>query len=289
MKRLNIKSKKIHPSPHSIKLVADIVEKGGIVVFPWGKLERKSLAIMCDSDNKEACRRINRIKNRTANQVLAINGYPELIPDVAKIENSEPLKAAAKRLGVDLIEILSSVMKIGTVSFIFEAREGLPEVVTIKSGNKKTVMIAGEIDDSKDYDFYTELIKHLHKRKIITAGSSANRKTSGTFHLFQQEQAYKDLASDIDLFVYHSPLPKKPLHALNLESCTCFNMMVQEDVPEVVRFGSVHPSRFKKVFGAYTIAKNVKYLPKREKVHHIWSKLLLKFFNRFVTSFSTSL
>ncbi len=283
------KNKKIHPDPKNIKFVADVIKKGGIVVFPWGKLERKSLAIMCDSGNTDACKKMNLIKTRPANQVLAINGYPELIPDVAKVEKSQPLQFAARHLGVDLVETLSKVMKIGAVSFIFEAREGLPKVVTIKSGNKKTVMIAGEIDDSKDYDFYTELIKHLHKRKIITAGSSANRKTSGTFHLFQQEQAYKDLASDIDLFVYHSPLPKKPLHALNLESCTCFNMMVQEDVPEVVRFGSVHPSRFKKVFGAYTIAKNVKYLPKREKVHHIWSKLLLKFFNRFVTSFSTSL
>ncbi len=279
---MNSDNKKINPGPESIKLVADVIENGGVVVFPWGKLERKSLAIMCDSKNAIACKRVNQIKTRPEDQVLAINGYPELIPDVGKIEKSLPLKAAAWRLKVDLVEVISRAMEIGAVSFIFEARDKLPDVVTTKSGDKKTVMIAGEVDNSKDYDFYTELVKYLHKRKIITAGSSANRTTSGTYHLFQQEKAFNDLIPDIDLFVYHSPLPKKPLHALNLESCTCFNMTINSNVPEVVRFGSVHPSRFKKVFGGYRISKEVKYLPGREKLQHIIVKPSLKLLDRIL-------
>lgn len=282
MRKSKIKGKKVHPNPQNIKLVADIIEKGGLIVFPWGKLERKALAFMCDINNSEACKRMNLIKKRTINQVLAVNGYPELIPDVAKVENSKPLKFAAKRLGVNLTELLSRVMKIGAIAFIFEAKEELPAIVTSKIHGKKTVMIAGEVDESSDYDFYTALVKHLHKNKIITAGSSANRTTSGTYHLFQQEQAYKDLASDIDLFIYHSPLPKKPLHALNLESCTCFNMTVNNNIPEVVRFGSVHPSRFKKIFSDYTIAKHVKYLPNREKLHHILIKAPLKLLDKVI-------
>lgn len=275
--------KKILPTPQNIKLVADTIKQGGIVVFPWGKLERKSLAIMCDSGNPTACKRINLIKKRSSNQVLAINGYPELIPDVAKVENSIPLKIAARRLGVDITEVLSRIMKIGAVAFIFEARDNLPEVVTTKANDKRTVMIAGEVDDSKNYDFYTELLKVLHKDKTITAGTSANRTNTGTYHLFQQEHAYNDLAYDVDLFVYHSPMPKKPLHALNLESCTCFNMTVKSEYPEVVRFGSVHPSRFKRVFGGYSLSKDVKYLPNREKLTHTFIKPALKILGKVIS------
>jgi tRNA A37 threonylcarbamoyladenosine synthetase subunit TsaC/SUA5/YrdC len=275
-----LRRKKIKPVAGSIQLVVDTITAGGLVVFPWGKLERRSLAIMCDSGNPDACKRLNSIKKRSANQTLAINGYPELIPDVAEINESQPLKSAAKRLKIEPVDIISRAMKIGAISFIFEAKKDLPDVVTTKVGNRRTVMIAGEVDDSGAYDFYTQLVRNLHKRNVITAGSSANRTTSGTYHVFQQEHAYKDLSRDVDAFVYHSPLPKKPLQALNLESCTCFNFTVDKDIPEVIRFGSVHPARFNKVFGGYTISKDVKYLPNRERVLDILIKSPLKLLNK---------
>lgn len=276
---MKIKDKKIPPTAESIQLVADAILKGGLVVFPWGKLERKCLAFMCDSSNIEACQRMNLIKKRSGNQVLAINGYPELIVDVAKIENSKPLQFAAKHLGITPQEVLERCMKTGAISFIFEARENLPSIVTNRINGIKTVMIAGELDES-DFDFYTELVKHLHKRKIITAGSSANRTTSGTYYLFEQEKAYEDLKEDIDLFVYHSPLPKKPLQALNLESCTTFDMTVHSDIPQIKRFGSVNPKRFLKIFKGFSVSKDVVYLSRHEKTYHRWIKLPLQAIDR---------
>jgi len=274
------KSKKVSPHKDSIKKAADIVIAGGLIVFPWGNLERKCFAFMCDSKNVKACQRLNSIKTRSKNQVLAVNGYPELIQDIAKIEKSQPLMAAAKRLGIDPVKVLEMCMKAGAISFIFEARGHLPKTVTQKNGYKITVMVAGEIDYRSDFDFYTELVKYLHLKGITTAGSSANRTQEGTNYLFEQEKVFDDLIRDIDLFVYHDPLPKKPLYAINLESCTTFNMMVEGEYPEVFRFGSVHPDRFKKIFGNYTISDKAKYLPRHEKPLHKWIKIPLYLLSR---------
>lgn len=264
--------KKIEPSRETVDVVADIVQKGGIIVFPWGKLERRALAFMCDSANREACRRMNRIKTRGEEQILAVNGYPELITEIARVEDSIPLMRAAHRLRVEPVEVLRRCMAIGAVSFIFEARDSIPETVVGHLGDKKTVMVAGETDQ-QGFDFYTELVRNLHRRRIVTAGSSANRTTVGTYHVFEQDRAYEDLAPDVDLFIFHNPLPKKPIYAFNLESCSTFDMTVIDDVPQVVRFGSVHPTRFNGVLGGFTIARSAQHLPRRERPHHVLIKV----------------
>lgn len=270
---------KIEPSYQSIGEVTDIVSGGGVVVFPWGKLERRCLGLMGDSASTKACHRINRIKTRPEEQVLAVNGYPELIAEIARIEDSQPLIAVARRLRVEPVEVIRRIMTTGAISFIFEARDGVPDTVTQNVGDNKTVMVAGEIDRS-GFDFYTELIRNLHGKGVITAGSSANRTTSGTYHVFEQDEAYADLANDVDLFVYHHKLPPRPIHAINLESCSTFDMTIAADYPQVVRFGSVNPARFKEVLGNFTVDQNAQYLPHHEKTHHMWLKAPFYLFDR---------
>lgn len=271
--------RKITPSFRAITEVAQVVEEGGIVVFPWGKLERRCLAFMCDSADQRAISRINRIKTRPDNQVLAVNGYPQLIEEIARIEDSRPLVASAKRLGVKPVEVLRRTMSRGAVSFIFRARKGVPATVTEEVDGDRTMMVAGEIDGS-GFDFYTELIRHLHRRNIITAGSSANRTKSETYHVFEQERAYQDLGRDVDMFVYHDPLPLRPLYAFNLESCSTFDMTVDSDTPRVVRFGSVHPSRFKEM-GDFSVSSTAQYLPRHERPHHMLLKTPFYLFRLF--------
>lgn len=263
--------KKIEPSFKAIEVVTQKVLEGGVVVFPWGKLERRCLALMSDSANVEACHRVNRIKTRPQDQILAVNGYPQLIAEIAKIENSGPLVAAAARLKVEPTEVLRRCMTRGAISFIFEVRDGVPDTVTQMVGGVKTVMVAGEIDNS-GFDFYTELIRNLHRKDIITAGTSANRTTNGTYNVYEQDMAYQDLADDVDLFIYHNNLPPKPIHAFNLESCSTFDMTVGSNSPKVVRFGSVNPIRFRETLGDFSVAPDAQYLPHHEK----WQHILLK-------------
>lgn len=269
---------KIEPSSYNaIEEVTRVVQDGGVVVFPWGKLERRCLGLMSDSANLEACRRVNRIKTRSEDQALAVNGYPQLIAEIAKIEDSRPLVAAAERLKVEPIEVIRRIMTKGAISFVFEAREGVPDTVTQTVDGLRTVMIAGEIDNT-GFDFYTELIISLHRKGIITAGTSANRTTTGTYHVFEQDKAYQDLASDVDLFVYHHHLPGRPVLAINLESCSTFDMTVKEDLPQVIRFGSVNPARFRGIVGNYSVASNAQYLPRHEKPHHMLLKAPFRLF-----------
>src|SRR5690242_10731299 len=97
--------KKIQPTAKSIKIAADVVQNGGLIVFPWGRLENRCLALMCDSKNPEACKRMNLIKTRSATQVLALNVYPDLIPEVAELQKSKPLIAISKRLKISPVEV----------------------------------------------------------------------------------------------------------------------------------------------------------------------------------------
>lgn len=265
------RGRKIDPSYEAIGEVTRVIQNGGVIVFPWGRLERRCLALMADSTNVEACQRINAIKTRPANQVLAVNGYPELIADIAKIEDSRPLVAAAERLKIEPAEVIRRMMSTAAISFIFKAREGLPNTVSQAIEGMRTVMIAGELDNT-GFDFYTELIMNLHRKDTMTGGTSANRTTSGTYHVFEQDIAYDDLGPDVEIFVYHSYLPRRPILAMNLESCTTFNMIVDSDYPEITRFGSANPHRFKGIVGNYTLAPNVQYLPHHEKPHHMMLK-----------------
>lgn len=264
--------RKVEPSYQTVNEVTHLVQEGGIVVFPWGKLERRCLALMCDSLNVEACYRVNRIKTRPEDQVLAVNGYPQLIAEIAKIEDSRPLVAAGERLGVEPVEIIRRTMVKGAISFIFEARDGIPDTVTQKTGGINTVMVAGEIDNT-GFDFYIELIRGLHRKDIVTAGTSANRTANGTYNVFEQDKAYNELAPHVDLFVYHHNLGPRPIHALNLESCSTFDMTVDSNVPRVVRFGSVNPVRFRGIVGDYSVSPKAQYLP----CHETWQHMLLKF------------
>lgn len=269
--------RKVTPSFRAITEVAQVVEEGGIAVFPWGKLERRCLAFMCDSADGRATSRINKIKARPPDQVLAVNGYPQLIEEIARIEDSRPLMTAAKRLGVKPVEVLRRTMSRGAVSFVFRARKGVPDTVTEEVDGGRTVMVAGEIEDGSGFDFYTELIRHLHRRNIITAGSSVNRTKSGTYHVFEQKEAHQVLGKDVDIFVYHNPLPRRPPYAFNLESCSTFDMIVDSDTPQVVRFGSVHPSRFREM-GDFSISSTAQYLPRHERPYHMVLKAPFRLF-----------
>ena len=264
--------KRIEPSYKAVDISTEVIKQGGVLVFPWGRLERRCLAFMCDAGNPDACQRVNNIKNRPPTKVLAVNGYPELIAGVARIEDSRPLRMAAERLRTEPLTVLRMLMARGAISFIFEAKEGLPETVTTQQDGQVTIMIAGETDNTAGFDFYTELVRKLHHGGIITAGSSANRTTEGTYNVFQQEEAFRDLEPDVDLFIFHKPLPPRPHHAFNLESCTTFDMRVAGDRPQVVRFGSVNPLRFRGLIGGYTVSKKAQYLPRHEKILHILMK-----------------
>lgn len=266
------RDKRMEPTPQTVLVAANTVERGGLIVFPWGDWERKCLAFMADANNIEACRRMNAIKTRDPNKVLAVNGNPDVIARVAKIEESKPLTKISQRLQVEPEEVLRRMMTTGAVSFIFEARDGLPDTVTnLLPDGRRSVMVAGEIEKGQ-FDFYNNLLDELSRRGVVTAGSSANRTEEGTWHVFEQDAAYVDIAEEIDLFVFHGSLPDKRLSYLNLESCTSFDMMgtgagmtAESDIPYVYRRGSVHPWRFSGILGGFKTPAGVKSLPHRER------------------------
>lgn len=114
------------------------------------------------------------------------------------------------------------------------------------SQGERTVLIAGEAS-SESYDIfplvYRQLIKNHSK---VMVGTSANLHGEDTYHALEQDEALDKLKDHIDIFVYdQSKIGFFPV-LKNLTSVTMIDLTGER--PTVIRWGSIHPSRFKKIF-----------------------------------------
>lgn len=254
--------------PRNIKRVASYIAQKKIVVIPYGKQERRIFAIVGLAEN-DVVERIKRIKKRATSQAVAISGIPDVAPMVAKLDQTPALIKAANNLKITPKEVVEKCFQAGGIGLILIAQDWVPKGATmVKKNGVRSVLIAGEVTD-KEYDIfprvYTYLIKKYGK---VMVGTSANLTGDDTYHVMQQSEALEKLGPHVDIFVYDRVRIDTLPILRNLTSTTILDLT--EERAEVLRWGSIHPERFRKMFDDLIFEPDkLKKYQGRERLHHV--------------------
>src|SRR3989344_2001681 len=244
------------PDLKNSKDLAAILAAGGLVVIPWGSLERQIYCLIGCFDIPNVTKLMNEAKGRTSNQALAVGCLPHHIPSIAEVESSVPLKNAMNNLNeTDLINFLTRCFD-RSIGLVFKAKSHLSQEVTITTQIGRTIMIAGEKPLDSENDIYNQTLHELYESygKVI-AGTSANPSSGTVFSIFDQDEAYKTLKLKVDAFVKHDKPLQKPSDKLYITSSTIIDLTSEK--PIVIRWGNLHPDKFKDIFADLIIPENV--------------------------------
>lgn len=269
------KPKVLEAHPKNIEEITHLINSDAICVMPYGIKSRRIFAIVGSAHSKYVINRMLKIKKRNSSDALAISGIPEVAPIVAKLNKTPALVKAAKRIGVSEEEIIKLCFTIGGVGLVLASQDWLPKEVTrTRPDGQRTVLIAGE-DTDEEYDIFPKVYKNLIKKfGKVMVGTSANISGDDTYHILEQDKALLKLSPYVDVFIYDRlNFDVNPIFR-NLTSTTMIDLT--GDRAEVVRWGSVHPQRFRKIFHDLIFEpKKLKKHKGRERLHHVY---LRKFF-----------
>lgn len=267
-------AKILQAHPRNIKKIASLIAQNKLVVIPYGKKERRVFA-MVGLANDSIVARMKKIKSRHASQGVAISGIPDVAPMVAELEKTTALVKSAKRLKITPQEVIERCFQIGGIGLILIAQKWLPKGTTmVNKKGERTVLVAGEISDEK-YDIFPKVYRHLIKQhNQVMVGTSANIHGEDTYHIMEQDMAIDKLKNHVDLFIYDKlTLGTLPLFK-HMTSTTIIDLTGSQ--PRVVRWGSIHPRRFKKIFpGLIFESNNLKHYKGRERLYHVFLKKLI--------------
>jgi L-threonylcarbamoyladenylate synthase len=108
----------INPLPDIIREVADVIKKGGIVLFPT----RCLYGLGADAFNVDAVNRIFKIKRRPVNKPISV-----------LIKNIKAIEEFVQYVPPYASKIMDNFWP-GKVTIIFEAKAGLPVILTAGTG-----------------------------------------------------------------------------------------------------------------------------------------------------------
>lgn len=260
----------------NIKRIAQHIAKKEIVVISYGRRERRVFA-MVGLAEEGIVERMKQIKKRSPSEGVAISGIPEVAPMVAKLDEAPALAKAAQDLKISPQEVVERCFRVGGVGLVLIAQDWVPQGITMKNkAGKRTVLIAGE-ETNEDYDIFPKVYKYLIKEyHQVMVGTSANLHGDDTYHIEEQDEALNKLKDVVDLFVYEKTKKRILPFLKHLTSTTMIDLTGER--ARVLRWGSVHPQRFKIVFPdlIFEPGKLKKYSG-RERLHHL---LLRKLFPR---------
>lgn len=258
----------------NIKRIARHIAAKKIVVIPYGRSERRVFA-MVGLAEESIVQRMKQIKKRAAEEGMAISGIPEVAPLVAKLDKTPALARAARMLKISPFEVVRRCFGVGGVGLVLMALPGVPEGATMKNRRgERTVLIAGEETD-EDYDIFPRVYRYLIKQfGQVMVGTSANLHGEETYHLGEQDEALSKLRDKVDLFVY-DPL-KIGFWPLFKHRTSTTIIDLTGEKPRVLRWGSIHPSRFKKIFPDLVFEpRSLKKYKGRERLHHLLLKRIM--------------
>lgn len=270
-------AKVIDSHPDNIGEIIFQILQNKLVAISYGKKERRVFAIV-GLANDEVVERMKKIKSRGASQGVAVSGIPDVAPMVANLEETRALVLAAERLKISPQEIINLCFGVGGVGLVLVAQDWLPVGSTmVNEEGKRTVLIAGEANE-EDYDIFTKMYRYLieHHQKVMV-GTSANIHGEDTYHILQQETALEKLKNHVDLFVFDKlKIGINPFFR-HLTSTTMIDLTGEK--PVVLRWGSLHPSRFFEIFPDLIFQpKRLKKYKGREGSHHVYAKKFFSFF-----------
>ncbi len=238
------------------KAVAALMAAGGVVGIPFGPYEKTIFILAACYDNQEALERLNEIKGRPKNQVIAIGCLPESMDYFADLESCPALVKAAEILGQKrVIDIVVHCYQ-HPLGLIIKAKGRVPKAVSAQKGEIRTVLTVGALDPKDENNFYNIVIWELEKGfgKSL-AGTSANPSGMKSYSIYDQDKAYESFKNSIDGFVKLTVPSKRPSSHKHMTSSTIIDLTT--DLPTVKRWGSTHPKRFKSIFPDLVVPKNI--------------------------------
>lgn len=236
-----------------------IAHKKHVGVLDWGDPENMIFVMVGDGRDPEVAKRINRIKGRPENQVLAVAGFDDLVEKLGELDKAKALhinNQSPKELVRKLFEL--------PVGMIVPAKANTPDWVTTSESGQKKVMIAGQSHNPLvEYtDLFNQVVRILaNEYDTFCAGTSANRADADIFTVYQQEEAYEELKNDVDFFIKRRNLDSK-LNKKRITSCTAIELDKGQAV--LKRWGSKDIHHFKKHLKQLTVPHNVDIYPGAE-------------------------
>jgi len=253
-------------STDAIESVAQVIEDGGIAAVSWGHPRRAIYALLTRADDADATLRLNQLKGRPADQVLAVVGATAVARRVADLTEGGALGQLAAARALPPERFLDDLFRTGPVAVLLEAGAAVPPaIVKVDEVGRARVLVVGQAPEIEPDNFYDQLVDHLAARGILVAGSSGNRSGARTYSTWDHEAASADFGADVDVFVH----PRLPIPARRWwdapVSCSGFDLTGSQ--PALIRHGSLHPAVFRRALGHYVVSPAVQRIQGRQGVH----------------------
>lgn len=227
-----------------------------IGILDWGDPENMIFVMVGNGNDPEVVKRMNRIKGRPENQVIAVAGFDKLVDKLGDLSQA---KALHKNKNISPQEIINKLFEL-PVGLIVPAKENVPDWMVHKKGNLRTIMIAGQsFNKSMNYvDLFNEVVRILaDEYNTFCAGTSANRSDQDVFTIYQQEKAYEELKTDVDFFVMRKNIDNR-YKRKKITSCTALDLI--EERPLLKRWGNKDVGHFKKHLIDLDIPRSIEVL-----------------------------
>jgi tRNA threonylcarbamoyl adenosine modification protein (Sua5/YciO/YrdC/YwlC family) len=172
----------INPEPRKISRVVEVLQKGGIIVYPTDTI----YGIGCDLMNKRAVERLCQIEDQPSRQA----GIKPQKMNLSFICNDlSHISEYVKRLDTPAFKVLKKLLP-GPFTFIFESNTNVPKILGV---NKKTVGIR-----IPDHRIPLEIVKLLGN-PLIT--SSIKNDDHIKEYTTDPEEIYEDFKHKVDLVI----------------------------------------------------------------------------------------
>jgi tRNA A37 threonylcarbamoyladenosine synthetase subunit TsaC/SUA5/YrdC len=262
--RLTPAPQRVTASADALEPVARVLEGGGLAAIAWGDPRRAIYALLARADDRDATLRLNQLKGRPPEQVLAVVGATGVAKQVADLGAGSAIDRLAAARGRSSVALLDGMFGTGPVGLMLEALDSVPPAIAeVDEHGQARVLVVGQTPDDPD-NFYDQLVDHLAiRRGVLLAGSSGNRSGERTYTTWDHEAAEADLAPDVDVFVRpRLPIPRRRRWDAPV-SCTGFDLSAPEAT--LIRHGSLHPDVFRTVLGRYAVSPSAQLLGGRQR------------------------
>jgi tRNA A37 threonylcarbamoyladenosine synthetase subunit TsaC/SUA5/YrdC len=261
--RLTRAPQRVTASMDALEPVARVLEGGGLAAIPWGDPRRAIYALLTRADDRDATLRLNELKGRPPEQVLAVVGATGVARQVADLGPSSTVDRIAADRRRSSAALLDGLYATGPVGLMLPAVDTVPPAIAeVDETGQARVLVVGQAPHDPG-NFYDQLVDHLAMRRgVLLAGSSGNRSGERTHTTGDHEAAEADLAPDVDVFV-RPPLPVPRRRRWDAPvSCTAFDLTTPEVT--LIRHGSLHPDVFRPVLRHYAVSPSAQLLAGRQ-------------------------
>lgn len=188
-----------HPD-HS-NILTDVLASGGVVASLWG---HHLYYLACNAFDGSAVQKLNAIKGRPADQILAMPGLSEEALEFTDARTNQVLKHTAKKAGMSPEQYIHFLYASFPIAMEFRANEKAPTSTTFVAGTQKTIWIIGHARDRR-YAHLIETVRSLRNngKSIVLAGTSLNLTGGKTLTVKNEKVAIDTFGDKVDILSVH--------------------------------------------------------------------------------------